>query len=226
MTKHMQRDLERLHALVLKMAGHVEAAIHSAIRGLRDRDRDASHKVISGDTDIDLLENDVQEECLKILALHQPVAIDLRRVAAVMLISTDLERMGDLAVGIAERAEMLATPPFISVPERLAHMTVATTSMVRMALDAFVHVDPIAAREVVRLDDVVDEDNDQIIEWLTAEMKKDASLVDAGISMFSAVRHLERIADHATNIAEDVIYLVEGAIVRHHPEALDPKAKK
>ena len=219
----MQRDLERLQALVLKMAGYVEGAVYSSIRALRDRDREASKKVMDGDTEIDMLENDVQEECLKILALHQPVAVDLRRITAIMLISTDLERMGDLAVGIAERAEMLATPPFISVPERLAHMTVATTDMVRKALDAFVHRDPVAAREVVKLDDVVDADNDQIIEWLTAEMKKSPDLIDAGISMFSAVRHLERIADHATNIAEDVIYLVEGEMVRHHPEALESR---
>jgi phosphate transport system protein len=223
--KHMQRDLEKLQGLVLKMAGHVEGAIYSSIRALRDRDPDAAKRVTDGDTDIDLMENEVQEECLKILALHQPVAVDLRRIAAVMLISTDLERMGDLAVGIAERAEMLSVPPHISVPERLAHMTAATTDMVRKALDAFVHQDVAAARAVVRLDDTVDDDNDHIIAWLTAEMKKSPDLVDAGISLFSAVRHLERIADHATNIAEDVIYLVEGEIVRHKPEAIQTSAR-
>jgi phosphate transport system protein len=220
MAKHMQRDLERLQSLVLKMAGNVEGAVYSAIRALRDRDRDAARQVIDGDTEIDLLENEVQEECLKILALHQPVAVDLRRIATVMLVSTDLERMGDLAVGIAERAVMLSAPPYLPVPERLAHMTAATTDMVRKALDSFVQMDANTARAVVKLDDVVDEDNDHIIAWLTGEMKRAPELVDAGISMFSAVRHLERIADHATNIAEDVIYLVEGEIVRHHPEAL------
>jgi phosphate transport system protein len=219
MTKHMQRDLERLQALVLKMAGDVEGAVYSAIRALRDHDRDAARKVIDGDTEIDLMENELQEECLKILALHQPVAVDLRRVAAVLLISTDLERMGDLAVGIAERAEMLSAPPYLAVPDRLTHMTTAAANMVRKALDSFVHLDATTARQVVKLDDEVDDDNDHIIDWLTAEMMKRPENVAPGISLFSAVRHLERIADHATNIAEDVIYLVEGEMVRHHPEA-------
>jgi phosphate transport system protein len=220
MTKHMQRDLERLQALVLKMAGYVEEAVYTAFRALRNRDREEAQRVIDGDTEIDLLENSLQEECLKILALYQPVAVDLRRIATVMLISTDLERMGDLAVGIAERAMALSSPPFIGVPEQLGHMTHATANMVRKALDSFVQMDAEAARTVVRLDDEVDADNDRIIDWLTGEMKKSTDLVEAGISLFSAVRHLERIADHATNIAEDVIYLVEGEIVRHHPEAL------
>ena len=200
--------------------------VPAATRALRERDPATANRVVNGDTEIDHLENEVFEECLKILALHQPVAVDLRRIATVMLISTDLERMGDLAVGIAERAVMLATPPHLAIPERLLHMTAATTDMVRKALDSFVQMDANAARAVIRLDDVVDDDNDHIIDWLTAEMKRVPENVDAGISMFSAVRHLERIADHATNIAEDVIYLVEGEIVRHHPEALGRSASQ
>ena len=222
MTKHMQRDQERLQAIVLKMAGCVEGAIYAAIRALKDRDPDAAGGVIAGDTEIDLLENEVFEECLKILALHQPVAVDLRRTTAVMLISTDLERMGDLAVGIAERAVELSAPPHFPIPERLAHMTAATTDMVRKALDAFVQRNPAAARHVIHLDDTVDDDNRHIIAGIVERMKQSPELVEPGIAMFSVIRHLERIADHATAVAEDVIYLVEGEIVRHHPEAIGP----
>jgi phosphate transport system protein len=222
MTKHMQRDQERLQAVVLKMAGCVEEAIYAAIRSLRERNPEAAAGVIRGDTEIDLLENQVFEECLKILALHQPVAVDLRRTTAVMLISADLERMGDLAVGIAERAVELSAPPHFPIPERLAHMTAVATDMVRRSLDSFVNQNATAARQVVRLDDQVDDDNRQIIEWIGEQMKQSPERVLPGIAMFSAIRHLERIADHATAIAEDVIYLVEGEIVRHHPEAIGP----
>jgi phosphate transport system protein len=223
MTKHMQRDLERLQAVVLKMAGSVEGAIFAAIRVLRGRDPAGAEAGGAGDTEIDLLENQVFEECLKILALHQPVAVDLRRITAVMLISTDLERMGDLACGIAERGAELATPPHFPIPERLAHMTATATDMVRKSLDCFVQGNADAARDVVRLDDEVDADNRQIIEWITGEMKKGGEFVVPGIAMFSVIRHLERIADHAAAIAEDVIYLVEGEVVRHRPDAIGPK---
>ena len=161
----------------------------------------------------------MQEEALSILALHHPVASDLRRIAAVLFISTDLERMGDLASDIAERALALAVPPFFPIPEKLAAMAAAAAAMVRQSLDAFVQTDAASARGVVLLDDTVDALHLQMIEAITAEMKRNVNHIEAGISMFSAIRHLERIADHATNIAEGVIYLVEGQIVRHHPEA-------
>jgi phosphate transport system protein len=123
--------------------------------------------------------------------------------------------MGDLAAEIAERSLTLSIPPFFEVPERLPHMANETTTMVRHALDAFVNADVDSARRVIAADDAVDEDNVQLITAITETMKHQPTLIDAGISMFSVVRHLERIADHATNIAEDVIYLVEGAMVRH-----------
>jgi phosphate transport system protein len=217
----MERDLDRLQRSILRMAGAVEEAIYQATRALQDHDPDLARKVIDGDTVIDRLENEVQNESLKILALHQPVAVDLRRVSAVLLISTDLERMGDLAVGIAERALVLAKPPHRNIPGRITRMTRAATEMVRKALDAFVKLDPVMARTVIRLDDDVDHDNDELIRDLIADMKTSPDKVESGLALFSAVRHLERIADHATNIAEDVIYLVEGEVVRHHPEALE-----
>jgi len=220
MSKHMERDLERLQKLVLKMAGLVEEAVFQAAQALQDRNIDMADRVIEGDNLIDQLENEVLEECLKILALHQPVAVDLRRISAVLLISTDLERMGDLASGIAERALTLSHPPFANIPSRLKPMTERTIDMVRRSLDAFVHSDVAAARTVIRLDDEVDAHNAAIIDELIAEMKTSPDKIDAALSLFSAVRHVERIADHATNIAEDVIYLVDGEIVRHHHEAV------
>ena len=219
MAKHLERDLDNLQRDVLSMGTAVEESISKAIRALQERDASLAREVIDGDGTIDEQENHVDEECLKILALHQPVATDLRRIVAVIMINTDLERMADLAVDIAERAEVLARPPFVPVPAQLQRMSDMTTMMVRQSLDAFVHLDAQLARRVVRLDDEVDRFNSAIIDELVLTMRRSADFIDPGLSLFSAVRHLERIADHATNIAEDVVYLVEGEIVRHRPEA-------
>jgi phosphate transport system protein len=221
MSKHLERDLEELQRDILTLAAAVEEAIYKALRALQERDVALARVVIEGDGAIDVQENRVEEECLKLLALHQPVAVDLRRVAAILKINTDLERMGDLAVDIAERALALARPPYMPVPDSLQRMTDLTASMVRQSLDAFVHLDTHLARRVMRLDDEVDRYNDEIIAELIQNMQSASELVEPGLSMFSAVRHLERIADHATNIAEDVVYLVEGEIVRHRPEAVE-----
>ncbi|HZY87060.1 MAG TPA: phosphate signaling complex protein PhoU [Gemmataceae bacterium] len=215
MAKHLQRDLDELQRDLLALASLVEGQVHKAIRALQDRDPRLAQEVIAGDPQVDLEENHIDEECLKILALHQPVAVDLRRTAAVLMITTDLERVGDLAEEIAERAVHLARPPHLPVSDKLQRMTDLTTMMVRQSLDAFVNLDTTLAQTVIRMDDEVDRYNVQIIDEITQAMKGSPALIDPGLSMFSAVRHLERIADHATNIAEDVIYLVEGEIVRH-----------
>lgn len=217
MAKHLQRDLDDLQRDLLALAGLVEGAIHKAIQALQERDLALAREVIAGDTQIDREENHIDEECLKILALHQPVAVDLRRIIAAMMINTDLERMGDLAEEIAERAVHLAHPPLLPIPHNLQHMTDLTTMMVRQSLDAFVNLNTAEAQTVMRMDDEVDRYNNEIIAELIRAMRGSPDLVEAGLSMFSAVRHLERIADHATNIAEDVVYLVEGEIVRHRP---------
>lgn len=217
MSKHLQRDLDRLQQGILTLASSVEEAIHKAIRALKDRKIVAAREVIDGDSQIDSEESQIEEECLKLLALHQPVAVDLRRIAAALKINTDLERMADLAEDIAERALHLAELPPIPVPAKLQRMTDLTTAMVRQSLDAFVNLDAKQARLVCRLDDEVDRYNVAIIAELLEMMKKSPDMVEPGISLFSATRHLERIADHATNIAEDVVYLVEGEIIRHRP---------
>jgi phosphate transport system protein len=220
MSKHLERDLEELHQDILELAAAVEEAICKAIRALQEGDADLARQVIAGDDAIDRQDNRIEEECLKMLALHQPVAGDLRRIAAVLKINTDLERMADLAVDIAERALRLAELPSIPIPEKLQHMTDLTTSMVRRSLAAFINLDTHEARAVCRLDDEVDRSNVEIIQVLLQAMRSSPEMIEPALSLFSATRHLERIADHATNIAEDVIYLVEGEIVRHRPEAI------
>jgi phosphate transport system protein len=149
------------------------------------------------------------------LALHQPVASDLRRVVAAMMITTDLERMGDLAEEIAERSIALARGPNIPVPDKLQRMADLTAMMVRQALDASVNHNLEQAERVLRMDDEVDRYNVEIIQELIKTMQTSPTLIEPGLSLFSATRHLERIADHATNIAEDVIYQISGEIVRH-----------
>jgi phosphate transport system protein len=220
MSKHLERDLDNLQRDLLTLAASVEEAIHKATRALQQRDAELARQVIDGDNEIDEEENHVEEECLKILALHQPVAVDLRRIAAAMKINTDLERMADLAEDIAERAVRLAQLPEIPIPEKLQRMVDLTTSMVRQSLDAFVNLDTRLARVVCRLDDEVDRYNSAIIDELVRLMQKSPEMIEPALSLFSATRHLERIADHATNIAEDVVYLVEGEIVRHRPTAV------
>jgi phosphate transport system protein len=221
MSKHLQQDLGRLQRDLLSLAASVEEAIHKAIWALRCRETDPAEQVIAGDALIDQEETSIEEECLKILALHQPVAIDLRRIAAALKINTDLERMADIAEDIAERALHLAQLPEVPIPEKLQRMTDLAVSMVRQSLDAFVNLDSHQARRICRLDDEVDRYNKEIIDELVRLMRQSPENVEAGLSLFSATRHLERIADHATNIAEDVVYLVEGTIIRHHPVSTD-----
>jgi phosphate transport system protein len=220
MAKHLQRDLDQLQRDLLALAGLVEEAIHKAIRALQERDGGLAREVIAGDSQIDQEENHLEEECLKVLALHQPVATDLRRIVAAMKINTDLERMGDLAEEIAERALYLVRAPRFPISDKLQRMTDLATLMVRKSLDAFVNLNTREAQVVLRMDDEVDRYNQEIIQELVQQMNESPAKVEPGLSLFSATRHLERIADHATNIAEDVVYLVEGEIVRHRSAAI------
>lgn len=226
MSKHLTRDLEDLHRKVMGMAARVEDAIYAALKSLQTRDPRLAREVVAGDETIDTLENGIYEECLRLIALHQPVAIDLRQIAATFMVTTDLERMGDLAVDIAERAEALVALPKVLVNEaddalsaKFQRMTDLSTGMVRQSLDAFVNMEPRQARRVIRMDAEVDRYHAEIIQDLIERMKASPDAVESGLSLFSAVRHLERIADHATNIAEDVVYLVDGELIRHRPEA-------
>jgi phosphate transport system protein len=224
MSKHWERDLDNLQRHLMALAASVEEAIFKGTRALQERDIELAREVVEGDSAIDQEENYIENECLKLLALHQPVAIDLRRIIAALKINTDLERMADLAVNVAERALSLAELPRIAVPDKLQSMTDLTTSMVRQSLDAFVMLNVEQACRVIRLDDEVDRYNREIIAELMHHMQQTPDQVPACMAFFSAVRQLERIADHATNIAEDVVYLIEGEIIRHHPMPLSERA--
>lgn len=220
MSRHFQRDLEHMQQHIVDMAGMVELAVRQSVRALQERKPALAQEVISCDDAIDQEENFVEEECLKMLALYQPVAVDLRRIISVLKINGDLERMADLAVNIAERVVCLGEAPGLPMPARLAEMTELTVKMVRQSLEAFMRLDAKLARSIIRQDDEVDRLNKGIIDELIALMRQKPELVTPGLSLFSAVRHLERIADHATNIAEDAVYLIEGEIIRHqHPGA-------
>jgi phosphate transport system protein len=216
----MQRDLEVMHQHLLRMAGLVEAAIRDAVRALRDGDLDLARQVIEGDDPIDTLENQVDDDCYRVIALHQPVAGDLRRITTGFMISADLERMGDLARSIAERTEQALAPPPLPAPAAVWQMAELVTGMVRQSLDAYVGGDPGLARTVIRQDDEVDALNAAVIDEIKSAMKRSADLIEPGMALFSVVRNLERIADHATNIAEDALFLIEGEVARHRPERL------
>jgi phosphate transport system protein len=220
MSIHLHRDLENVQKRLLALAAAVEQTVEKAIHALCERDSQLARDLLEVDREIDMEENRIEEECLKILALHQPVAVDLRRIAAIMKINSDLERMADLAGNIAERAHVFAHGPELPIPATFRQMTDLTTTMVRDSLDAFVQLDAKLALRICRLDEEVDRYNREIIDHCIELMKQSPHNVEPGLALFSASRQLERIADHATNIAEDVVYLVEGEIIRHHPEAL------
>ncbi len=216
MALHFQRELDRLRKRLLEIGSMVEEAVDRSIRALLDRDQALARETITGDTRIDRAEVEVEEDCLKLLALYQPVAGDLRLVASVLKINNDLERMGDLAVNIAERVEVLAGLDMVAgVSEDLELLARKSRDALRRSLDSFTRQDTALAREICSRDDEVDDLNRKIIERLKDVMRNDREHVDAALQLFSISRHLERIADHATNIAEDVVYLVEGQIVRH-----------
>jgi phosphate transport system protein len=206
---HLDCDLSNLHRDLLGQASAVEKAVVDAIHALQEGNATLAKQVIAS-----------EDECLKIIALHQPVATDLRRIAAILKINADLERMADLATEICQRALRLTELKPIGMPIRLQQMADLTTSAMSMSVESFIEMNTQLARRACRMDDQIDEANCEIIRDLIEMMKKMPELIEPALSLFSATRHLERIADHATNIAEDVIYIAEGRIVRHHPELL------
>ena len=217
MTQHLRHDLDRLGKRLLALGAQVEEAVRRAIAALLERRRELALEVINGDMGVDEEEVEIEEDCLKVLALHQPVAADLRFTAAVLKINSDLERIGDLAVNIAKRALLLGQTPY-AVPPSLRVMMENTLEMVRESLDSFVRGDVELARHVLAEDDGIDRLNREIIRELVRRMEQDHASVEPSLAVLSVSRHLERIGDHATNIAEDVVYMVEGEIIRHHPE--------
>jgi phosphate transport system protein len=215
MSKVLERELHGLREQLMQQFTVVEQMIQRAVRALVERRVDFADRVIENDVIVDANDIKIEEECLKLLALHQPVARDMRWLITVIKVNGELERMADTACNIAERAKALAKFPLFDVPEELSEMVESTIRMVRRSLDAFVTSDPQMAAQVIEMDDVVDALNRVIIDQLQELMKTDPELVEPAMYCFSASRHLERIADLAENLAEEVIYLVEGEIVRH-----------
>jgi phosphate transport system protein len=215
MSKHLERDLSRLKQEILVMGGMVEAATDLAISATIDRRKELAEQVTAGDDKIDAKELEIEDECLKMLALHQPVASDLRFIITVLKVNNDLERMGDLAKNIAERALALASQPPIAGAREFRAMAERVRRMVHECIDALVERDVDLAKKVCLDDREVDEENKKHFSALQQVMAKDPSTIERAVHMISVSRHLERIADHATNIAEDVVFLVDGEVIRH-----------
>jgi len=212
---HLQREIEGLKKRILRLGAEVEEAVTMAIKALKEGDVNLAQKVIDYDVEIDRMEVETEEECLKILALHQPVAIDLRFVVAVLKINNDLERIADLAANMAERAFRLGKGERVAIPDILLAMVEKAESMQVRSLDALVNLNPDLARQVIEEDDVVDNLHRQMYNYVKDAITEDVSDADAQINLLSISRQVERIADSVTNIAEDIIYMVEGEIVRH-----------
>ncbi|MDE2665380.1 MAG: phosphate signaling complex protein PhoU [Acidobacteriota bacterium] len=218
MSIHLQKDLEHLDKELLILSSMVEDATNKAILALVDRRLDLARQVMREDDRINTREVLIEEECLKMLALHQPVAADLRFIVAVLKVNNDLERMGDLAVNIAERAAYLATREPLQVSLDFPKMAEGVREMVRESLDALTNMNPRLARHVLTMDDEIDEANRGMFDILQDLMHRDPSTIERAVHLLSASRHLERIADLATNIAQDVVYIAEGRMIRHLTE--------
>ena len=215
MAKHLTRDLEVLKKEILAIGVLVEEAINKSIYCLDSRRVELAEEVIDGDREIDLKEVHIEDECLKVLALHQPVAADLRYVVTVLKVNNDLERMGDLATNIAKRAQFLSSQDSLQSDIDLTRLAELVIGMVRQSIDALVRTDTALARRVMAEDDSVDQLHRQTYERVQHLIRSDPDKTERAIQLLSVSRHLERIADLATNIAEDVIFLVEGEIIRH-----------
>ena len=222
MQRHVDAELQRIKDDLVRMASLAEAAIGLAVKALVNRDAEMAGQVIASDDAINMLELEIDELCLRTMALYQPEAKDLRFLAMALKINNDLERMGDQAVNIAERTlELLKEPllkPLIDIPR----MAEVAQRMVKDSLDAFVQQDVARARAVCEQDDEVDRYDDQIFRELLTYMMEDPRAITRSVNLILVSRHLERIADHATNIAEDVIYLAEGKTIKHHLQDRPP----
>lgn len=211
----LHKEIEILKKRLLTLGAEVEERLDLAVKSIDTRDQQLARQIIEGDVEIDEIEVELEEECLKVLALHQPVAIDLRVLIAALKINNDLERIADLAVDIAERAQFLATCRAIAFPFNFPAMSKKVKIMLQKSLDAFVNLNQELANEVCTLDDEIDDLHSDMFTKIEKAIVEHPENIQQLLCFSSVSRYLERIADHATNIAEDVIYLVKGEIVRH-----------
>jgi len=221
MSKHLERELEKLNRKLMSLFGEVERMIQLSQDALCNQKTELVDGIIASDMLVDDQEVEIEEDCLKILALHQCVASDLRRLTTVLKINSDLERIADLACNIAARAKDVHRFPHFPIPDHLPEMVNKACLMVRMSLDSFVDTDIQLAKDVIKLDQTVDAYHLSVISELRNLMKKNSDIVEPALHCFTAARQIERIADLAENIAEDMIYYIDGEIVRHHHEKID-----
>jgi phosphate transport system protein len=214
------REIETLKERVLRLSVSVEDRLRKAIKAVAERDVDLAREVMDGDNEIDQIEVEIEEECLKLLALHQPVASDLRFLVVALKVNNDLERIGDLAVNIADRARLLAQTRPASLELQIPRMSALAVEMLQKVFQAFMEHDARLAAEVVAMDDRVDDMNREMIAHVVQHLRTGDESADALILLLGVSRELERVGDHASNIAEDLIYMFEGSIVRHHKDAI------
>jgi len=219
METHFQQELNKLKEQILKMGGLAEQAIKNAVEALVKRDTPLAEKTIAEDRHINEMEIAIDEQCLKLLALHQPLAADLRFITSAMRINYELERIGDQAVNIAERVILLNQEPQLKPYIDIPRMAEITKKMVKDVLDAFVNRDPVLARKVCERDDEVDALNDQVFRELLTYMMADPKTITRAVYLIIISRCLERIADHTTNIAEGIIFMVKALVIKHHADA-------
>lgn len=219
--RHFIEELDELQAKLLEMAGLVEEAIHRSVLSLVERDEGEAQDVLRNEVRINQMEIEIDDFAVGLLALQQPMARDLRFLTAAIKINSDLERMGDLAVNVVERSLSLIHQPPVKPLIDIPRMAKLVECMVRKSLDSFVKRDPDLAREVLLSDDAVDDLRDGIYQELITFMQRDPSTISRALDLIFVARNLERIADHATNIAEDVVFLIQGVDIRHHAEASD-----
>ena len=215
---HFQEELDRLKARLLEMGGLAEERMRTAVRALTERDMALVDGVLTGDTPINRLHIELDGRCVKLLALHQPMAVDLRVILSAVKINTDLERVGDLAVNIAEAAVRYLSHPPVKELIDIPRMAEIAHGMLRDALDAFVRRDTALAQQVLDADDALDALKTQVFRELLTYMLQDPQTIEPSLDLILVSRHLERIGDHATNIAEDVIFMVSARDVRHHAQ--------
>ncbi len=218
MKNHLESEIRRLKDSLLSLGNQVHQNVQQGVEALSNRDLALANRVIHADAEIDAKEVELEEACLKALALYQPVATDLRLVVSVLKINNDLERIGDLAVNIAERAQFMATQNAGDMPFDFELMSKKTLTMLDNSLQSLIHLDVQKALGVCAMDDEVDAINREMYAQVHKGIQDEPARIEAFLHALSASRHLERIADHATNIAEDVVYMVAGDIVRHKAE--------
>lgn len=216
--RHFHDELDHVKVRLLTMSGEAEAALGLAVEALLERDAARAAQVIAGDRIIDQMEMEIEEHCIGLLALQQPMARDLRMLTSALKIANDLERVGDHAVNIAQSAARLAQSRPITPEPEIVEMARLAREMLSDALEAFIRGDAAAGREICVRDDKVDTLHRSVFRILLTHMMEDPHMIGAGMELFLVSRNLERVADLATNVAEDVVFLVEGKSIKHHAE--------